>query len=253
MDPLMGQQIHGTGTPEQEWRQASCLQDMPRASLAQLIQDSARLVVVAPHPDDEVLGCGGLIAAAQAAGLPVRIVSLTDGELAYPDAPGWAPRLLAPVRRGELEDAVGELGLPVASVVHLGLGDGALSSLQDRIADALGTLLQPGDLVLVTWRRDGHPDHEAAARAAETACNRHAASLLQYPVWAWHWSRPGDGVFEDARALRFDLSADIADAKTRAIARFATQTGQCTPAIANPILPPHVLERFERRFEVFFR
>lgn len=101
MEDLTGQPIEGAGTPESVWRDAACLSGMPRSSLSQLLQGSPRLVVVAPHPDDEVLGCGGLIAAARAAGVPVLIIALTDGELAYPDEPGWAPHVLGPARRLE--------------------------------------------------------------------------------------------------------------------------------------------------------
>lgn len=98
MEDLAGQPIEGTGTPEAAWRASPYLSELSRATLLQLMQGGQRLVVVAPHPDDEVLGCGGLIAAARAAGVPVLIIALTDGEQAYPDEPGWHPRCWA--RRG---------------------------------------------------------------------------------------------------------------------------------------------------------
>lgn len=98
MEDLAGRPIEGAGTPEAAWRAAPFLSALPRVTLPQLLQGSQRLVVVAPHPDDEVLGCGGLIAAARAAGMPVLIIALTDGEQAYPDEPGWRPQVLA--RRG---------------------------------------------------------------------------------------------------------------------------------------------------------
>ena len=129
MDALAGQPIEGTGTPESVWRAAAVLQHMPQASLGALLQDARRLVVVAPHPDDEVLGCGGLMAAAQAHGIPVCVIALTDGEMAYPHVPAWAPHLLAPARRQELDAALAALGLTNHAVTHCDLGDGALLSL----------------------------------------------------------------------------------------------------------------------------
>ncbi|CAD7735436.1 1D-myo-inositol 2-acetamido-2-deoxy-alpha-D-glucopyranoside deacetylase [Xanthomonas hydrangeae] len=253
MEDLTGQPIEGAGTPESVWRDAACLSGMPRSSLSQLLQGSPRLVVVAPHPDDEVLGCGGLIAAARAAGVSVLIIALTDGELAYPDEPGWAPHVLGPARRLELDAAVRHLGLLPGALIHLALGDGALAACEARIADVVGGLLDANDTVLVTWQRDGHPDHEAASRATRAACDTRGARLLQYPVWAWHWSQPDDGVFTDEHATRFELSPTVMEAKRQAIQCFATQIGQCTPAVAAPILPLHVLERFDRSFEVFIR
>ncbi|MCC8670369.1 PIG-L family deacetylase [Xanthomonas arboricola] len=253
MEDLAGQPIEGTGTPETAWRYAPYLSELPRVTLSQLMQGSQRLVVVAPHPDDEVLGCGGLIAAARAAGVPVLIVALTDGEQAYPDEPGWQPQVLGPARRLELDAAVQQLGVLPGALAHLALGDGALAACEARMAQALGDLITAHDTVLVTWERDGHPDHEAASRATHAACKAQSARRLQYPVWAWHWSRPEDRVFADGAAVRFDLSPAVLSAKQRAIACFATQLGHCTPPVAEPILPPPVLERFARPFEVFVR
>ncbi|PPT95937.1 PIG-L deacetylase family protein [Xanthomonas arboricola] len=253
MEALAGQPIEGAGTAESTWRAAPCLSELPRVTLAQLLHGSQRLVVVAPHPDDEVLGCGGLIAAAHAAGMPVLIIALTDGEQAYPDEPGWRPQVLGPARRLELEAAARQLGVVPGALTHLALGDGALAVCEARMAAALGDLITAQDMVLVTWERDGHPDHEAASRATHAACKAQSAQRLQYPVWAWHWSRPEDGVFADGTAVRFDLSPAVRSAKQRAIACFATQLGHCTPAVAEPILPPSVLERFARPFEVFIQ
>lgn len=251
MDALAGQPIEGSGTPESVWRAAAVLQHMPQVSLGALLQDARRLVVVAPHPDDEVLGCGGLMAAAQAHGIPVCVIALTDGEMAYPHVPAWAPHLLAPARRQELDAALAALGLTNNAATHCDLGDGALHEHEDAMTRAIASQLQPEDLVLVTWHRDAHPDHEAAARATRAACARHGVRLLTYPVWAWHWSQPGDGVFEDDRALRFELTPAVHAAKQRAITCFSTQLGTCTPPVNEPILPPHVLARFDRTFEVF--
>ncbi|PPU07917.1 PIG-L deacetylase family protein [Xanthomonas arboricola] len=253
MEDLAGQPIQGMGTTEATWRAAPCLIELPRATLSQLLQGSQRLVVVAPHPDDEVLGCGGLIAAARVAGVPVLIIALTDGEQAYPDEPGWYPQVLGPARRLELQAAAQQLGVLPGALTHLALGDGALAACEAHMAEAIGDLITAQDTVLVTWERDGHPDHEAAARATSAACKAQSARCLQYPVWAWHWSHPDDGVFADGTALRLDLSPAVQSAKQRAITCFSTQLGDCTPAVAEPILPPSVLERFARPFEVFIR
>ncbi|XHH28232.1 PIG-L deacetylase family protein [Xanthomonas euroxanthea] len=253
MEDLAGRPIEGAGTPEAAWRAAPCLSALPRVTLPQLLQGSQRLVVVAPHPDDEVLGCGGLIAAARAAGMPVLIIALTDGEQAYPDEPGWRPQVLGPARRLELDAAAQQLGVLPSALIHLALGDGALAACEARMAEAIGSLITAQDTVLVTWERDGHPDHEAASRATRAACKAQSARRLQYPVWAWHWSRPEDAVFGDGTAVRLDLAPAVLRAKQDAIACFATQLGHCTPAVADPILPPSVLERFARPFEVFIR
>lgn len=245
---------HARGTDEQAWRTSADLAALPSITHEVLLADAGRLVVVAPHPDDEVLGCGGLMALARARGLEVLLISLTDGENAYPDLDAWTPQVLGPFRRVELRTACGHLGVPAEAIVHLGLGDGALTQRIDAAMQALLDHLRDNDLVMVTWQADGHSDHEAAATAAAAAVKASAQSgirLLQYPIWAWHWAAPHAGPFSTLDAVRLSLPAPAVAAKRAAMACLGSQTGDCTPSVQDPILPAFALERFHRDFEVF--
>ena len=73
--------------------------------------------------------------------------------------------------------------------------------------------------------------------------------LLRYPVWAWHWLAP-DVRRPPFPALRVPLAPVALARKRRAIACFASQLGSAEPAVPDPVLPPHVVERFHRPFEV---
>ena len=252
MDALSPRQIEGEGTAEREWQVAEWLAQAPLAALDELLPAHARLVVVSPHPDDEVLGCGGLIHDALAAGRRVLVITLTEGEHAYPDDAYWQPERLARARRRELRQAIDLLGAPGESLVHLALGDGQLAQRQERIVRALQGLCEPGDVVFSTWSRDGHPDHEAAAAAtAEVAA---ALSLVhyEYPIWGWHWAQPDAEPF-GPHIRRYLLGPACRERKAAALRCFATQTGAASPAVATPVLPPSVLARFYRPFEVFLR
>jgi hypothetical protein len=59
---------------------ASLSQEAHRHHPFPALRPDDRLLIVAPHPDDEVLGCGGLMATAAAQGIPVRVVYLTSGD-----------------------------------------------------------------------------------------------------------------------------------------------------------------------------
>ena len=84
------------------------------------------MLVVSPHPDDETLAVGGLLHDLVAAGWRVRLVSVTDGEAAYPAVSG-----LGAVRRRELASALDRLGIADATVVHrLELPDGHVAQCQ---------------------------------------------------------------------------------------------------------------------------
>ncbi|WP_024891690.1 PIG-L deacetylase family protein [Luteimonas huabeiensis] len=245
--------IAGRGTPEPDWLRAAWLRALPEAAPDALLGDARRLVVVAPHPDDEVLGAGGLMALAAARGLPVRVLALTDGERCYPTLPGAARASLARIRRVELHRALERLGVASGGVEHLRLPDGGLQAAGAALALRIHRLLQPRDLVLTTWRRDGHPDHEAAAAAVADAAGRAGCRRMEFPVWGWHWAHPDGRDLPVADMRRLPLDRPTRARKLWALRAFASQLGRgsAMPAAAEPILPRWVLARFRRDFETF--
>ena len=239
--------IEGTGTPETAW-----LPFLAGLGLPELVREPAphRAVVVAPHPDDEVLGVGGLLTLLAAAGTRVQVLAVTDGEASHPGGSVPAAQL-APLRVAETERALAALGLPPA-VRRLGLPDGGRGALQAPVTEALADL-DPGSWLLGPWSGDGHPDHEAVGRGCVEAAARTGARLLAYPVWAWHWARPDDPRVPWRRARAVPLPAPVREAKARAVAAFRTQVAPLGPGPADaPVLPPTVLARFARPYEVVF-
>jgi LmbE family N-acetylglucosaminyl deacetylase len=106
--------------------------------------------------------------------------------------------------------------------------------------------------ILAPWRGDGHPDHEACGRAAAAVVARGNGRIRFFPVWAWHWATPASPA---ARALlasaeRHDLSPRAVHAKRTALAAFKSQRDG---TLGTAILPPHVVDRFTRPFEVLLR
>lgn len=242
--------IHGQGTPERVWRAWGGLVALQPCDTHQLAPSGARVVVVSPHPDDEVLGCGGTLALLASAGHPIVVVGVTDGERSHPGAIAWTPSLLARQRRHERAEGLARLGLP-APARAWGLPDGGLSEHEAVLADRLRTFLEPTDVVLATWRLDGHPDHEAAGRAAATACARRGCRLWEFPVWTWHWAEPGDVRVPWQRMRRLALDADMRGRKSRAIAAHVSQLSETRAENRPPVLPHWALARMLRPFEVF--
>lgn len=207
------------------------------------------VLVVSPHPDDEILAVGGLLHDLVAAGWRVRLASVTDGEAAYPAVPD-----LGAVRQRELSVALGRLGITDATVVHrLELPDGRVAQRERALAGRLAHLVPDTSWVLAPWPDDGHPDHEACGRAAAAVvASWPGAAIRFFPVWAWHWAEPGSPAARAmlAAAERCDLSLRAVHAKRAALAAFESQqNGVLGPAI----LPSHVLDRFARPFEVLLR
>lgn len=123
---------------------------------------AASALVVAPHPDDEVLGCGGLLAGLAAAGAAVRVLFLTDGG----GGEEGAVRAAYVERRRREAAAVADL-LGFAGIEHTGLPDGRLGEHLDAACAALrrALLAQRPDLLLVPSPLEASRDHRAAFAA----------------------------------------------------------------------------------------
>jgi LmbE family N-acetylglucosaminyl deacetylase len=241
------QPIHGTGTGEQTWLTWRRLDAFPSLPLDACLT----ALVVAPHPDDEVLGVGGALCELRARGAAISVLALTNGEASHPAAV-IDPLVLAECRVAESERALQVL-VGGCSIERLGLPDGGLAGCEDEIREAAEARLDRGSWCFAPALEDGHPDHEAAARAARLACSRRRARLIEYPIWLWHWGAPRDPRIPWTRARRIDLSPAARERKSRAIGAYASQIA---PLSGEPggeaILPPSVLERFTRAAEVVF-
>ncbi|GAA1755614.1 PIG-L family deacetylase [Streptomonospora arabica] len=215
---------------------------------------AAGVVVVAPHPDDEVLGVGGMLARLAEQGARVRVVAVTDGEGSHPGSPTLSPARLAERRWEERARALRCLGAEGAEVVRLGLPDGGTGSARDALAGRLRELCAGFDVCAAPWPGDLHPDHDAAGRAALDAGAAIGMRPLLYPVWMWHWAYPGHPGVPWRRARRIDLPPRIRRRKVAALECFTTQIA---PLGADPadaaVLKPGMLGHFGRDRELVFR
>ncbi len=228
------------GTPESTWQE--WLSGIPTVHLSDL-PTAGHVIVVAPHPDDESLGCGGTVASLSALGVAVDVVVCSDGgAAAHPD---WMPPSsdLEELRRREVAAAVGRLSPGRAVGLHLlGLPDGHLESYRDRLEALLAPLIGSAALVISPWPEDGHPDHRAVGLAVRSVAS--SVPRLEYPIWAWHWAEPADLTVD---AVRVPLSPSARDCRAAAVECHRSQvTG------GDPVVGPAVRAHFERDAEVFF-
>jgi LmbE family N-acetylglucosaminyl deacetylase len=235
--------IDAPGTDERCWAAWPWLSMPPGPGLAWL-SGVRSAVIVAAHPDDEVLGVGGLISVLAASRARLRLVAVTDGERSHPEHP--CPTALARRRVAETAAALGALGAPAAEVIRLGLPDSGLAARECELAAALVPLVAGFDLCLAPWDRDMHPDHEAAGRATRKAG---PGLLYCYPVWMWHWASPADPRVPWDRALRVALPPRAASRKRAAITCFASQAEDRDHGLG-PVLPPGMTAHFTRAMEV---
>ena len=99
------------------------------------------------------------------------------------------------MRRLELRAALDRLRPPSAiAIERLGIADGAVAAAERGLRSQLAQLFSDGDVVLRPLADDGHPDHEAVARAATMAASDRDLPVWQFPVWAWHAHDPSSVV-----------------------------------------------------------
>ncbi len=139
------------------------------------MQNSPGLLVVMAHPDDESMGCGGLILRHTRAGVPVNLICATRGEAGWIGKPTGAKKEDLPeIRTGELEEAAAALA--IGGVELWDYPDGGVNrcdqqEITQRIWEQISKLRPKA---VVGWGPDGvygHPDHIAVGACTDSAAN----------------------------------------------------------------------------------
>ncbi len=204
---------------------------------------AADAVVIAPHPDDETLGCGGTLLRKRALGARVAVIFMTDGTASHQHL--VPAKDLASEREAEAREAASVLGIEASAVHFLRFPDAQLVRHEQAALPRVIELLEqyrPAQ-VYAPFHRDGLADHVATANIAERAASATGVrELLGFPVWFWNhwpWLGPVEGMTDrprkrwskslvGARALFRELRVhvDIADqmsTKAEALARHRSQ------------------------------
>ncbi len=240
---------------QQAWsRLATRAEPVDFAALRKL----STILIISPHPDDETLGCGGLIATACDLGLRPRVAYLTDGAGSHNGSIAWPPTRLAAQRRREALNALAILGVPAMDTLFLDWPDGQPHAADEAAYDR--TLRD-----LAAWARSFEPNSLWAPLAEESHCDHQAAlalamalrdglaapcALIEYIVWGW--KDPDLAARHQAdRVLALDCAGYI-DRRRKALAQHATQLGaligDATTAFA---LPPELAALTHRPIEIY--
>lgn len=214
------------------------------------------ILILAPHADDESLGCGGLIAQACAAGEEVYVAILTDGTGSHPNSRLYPPARLKALRAQEAADAVATLGLQPGHISFLDYIDASvprggrpLRQAAERLADYVKA--RGIATVCASWEHDPHCDHIAAHRIAAQASLLTKFTHLSYAVWGW--TLPGGTWLRRSPIAGYRLDVtDSLDVKRRAIACHRSQmTGMISDVATGFRVPQQLLDLCDRPFEAF--
>ena len=244
--------ITGDGTSQDAWQNWAGLHNMPRLDVATNFSSQQRVCIFAPHPDDEILGCGGLLQQFAANGNHIILVHVTHGTQSHPNSQIYSPAKLNTIRPQESLEALKVLGIDhQVTIISLDLTDGEVFAQQAQFYKKLAAIIQPDDVLVTPFVHDGHPDHEATGQVVATFAKQQQLACYQVFIWAWHWAEPADNRIPWSRAVRVDLNAEQLQRKTEAIACFKSQIESDTSTGNPPILSAQTIARISQPWEVY--
>ena len=234
-------------------------EDLPVRDLSAI--DRQRVVVVAPHPDDETLGCGGAISLLCDRNYDVRILVISDGTLSHPNSQKYPAPALQSLREQETLTALSILGVERSAVTFLRLKDGSVPTLTAFNFPRAKTLCQAylktalPDTIFIPWRFDPHADHRATWQLIQAAILSLGITpqVIEYPIWDWdiqQQQKTPDLVQISGWRLNIE---PVLDRKCQAIAAYRSQLGQLIDDDPNGFcLSAELLTNFTRPWEVYF-
>ena len=176
-------------TIEQASRLAFLLIRLNRVPPSKL-EDYQHVLVIAPHPDDEVFGLGGYLLQQIPRHGTVSIIYVTDGEKSLPELPS---ELVSQERQRLCEEVLRKLGVPDNHVYRLHLPDGSIpgkgaSTFHHAVKHLVELIskIHP-EAIFVTHCHDGHRDHKNSYEMTEEAARNISFPVDVYAYWVWLW------------------------------------------------------------------
>lgn len=231
-----------------------------RAVLLTDLQAIGSALVVAPHPDDESLGCGGTIAQLRSQGYAVHVVFVSDGTRSHPNSKTYPAERLRDLRESEAHEALRILNVTSDACTFLRYPDrqvpmaGApgFSEAARRMASLLDQI-RPAT-VFVPWRRDPHPDHRASWQIVQEALTQTTTQpkVLEYLIWLWELGAQDDMPASDEVNVWTVPIHTVMEQRNQAIAAHRSQVTRLIDDDPTAFyLSPELLLHFDHPRELF--
>jgi LmbE family N-acetylglucosaminyl deacetylase len=220
-----------------------------------------KLLIIAPHMDDEMLACGGTMAL-----LPdkqrIHLIYATDGMRSPAPIVPWRDEITADrgdTRVREAQEALSLIGVPPSNAHFLRLPEAELQEHKEELRRCLIERIeqiQP-DLIFMPFRYDRHPDHLAINNVITAAHSQHnwRSQIIEYFVY-YRWrllpARDVRLYIRPEHLLEVDTS-EVAEEKRAALDCFRSQTTHFYDWQTRPILTPMLLDDTSQTPELFLR
>ena len=221
--------------------------------------EAGSIMIIAPHPDDEVLGCGGMLAGRTSTGKRTEVLFLTEGDAAHQGCCTAQANQIGAERRGLAYGASDILGVPKGQLHFLDGRDGRLprkgqdgfTDLAEKIAKYLEKF-EP-EVIFCPHPFEGWSDHMAAEELTRSALDRltYQPRLYHYCVWFWYSMPLARAWRIDWRKARLLDIAEQVPLKRQAMRTYLDALAPCGhPWVGK--LPPEFLRAFDWDKELFF-
>jgi LmbE family N-acetylglucosaminyl deacetylase len=219
-----------------------------------------RVLIVAPHPDDETLGCGGAISLLCRQGYDVNVLIISDGTGSHPNSRKYPAPVLRWIRSQETRTALAILGVNRSAITFLHLKDGAIPTVTAPKFHAAKVLCRnylqatAPDTIFVPWRLDPHPDHRATWQLIQAAILSLGImpQTIEYPIWDWDLPQQITVDLSQITGWRLDILS-VLKQKIQAIESYRSQLGQLIDDDPHGFyLSAEMLANFTRPWEVYF-
>lgn len=215
-----------------------------------LLELSENTVILAPHPDDEVIGCAGLIQALVERGTPPHVIILTGGEGSHRGCCDISAEDIIKARHQLTITAAKTLGLPLSNIHSLEYPDGGIDIAHSETEKlkVLLTQLSPKALFL-PHNGEGWSDHINVLGIVKKLMKCHVVNIYEYCVWMWYynvWKLDN----KNARILK--MSPSQHKRKLKAIEQYVTPLAPCGKPWSG-VLPKPFLKAARWNKELYFK
>lgn len=214
------------------------------------ISVGTQVLIVAPHPDDEVLGCGGLIARLVTKGLTPHIIVMTGGEGSHQGCCDIDADTLKKSRRQLTRNAMAKLGVADQYIHELNYPDGGIC-FEHPETDALRNLIEQinPDTILVPHWGEGWSDHTVTSDIVTRHANS-KASVYEYCVWMWYYNVWRGLDWKNATKVK--MTRKEYTNKLAAVAAYVEPLAPCGKPWSG-VLPKPFLDAHRGKFELYFK
>ena len=207
-------------------------------------------VIIAPHPDDEVIGCAGLIQALVERGTPPHVIILTGGEGSHRGCCNTPQETIIAERHQLTITAAKTLGLPQSNIHCLEYPDSGIDFAHpetEKLKELLEELSPKS--IFLPHNSEGWNDHTRVLGIVKELTKSSTVNIYEYSVWMWYYN-VWNLDYPNARILRMTPAQH--KRKLQAIEQYVTPLAPCGKPWSG-MLPKPFLKAARWNKELYFK